>query len=107
MHTAVSDRFASDPIASDSAQFPLSRGSISSAPDESPSPVGVRPWGLRRMAEIPFDGAPSPAGTYDPIQQIRIDATGRPLIEMGPPTAPTTGSMDGSEGDPSEDYHND
>ena len=107
MQAATPDRFASDPIASETAQFPLSRGSITSAPDESPSPSGVRPWGLRRMTEIPFEGAPSPAGTYDPIQQFRVDATGRPLPEMGPPTAPTTGSMDGSEGDPSEDFIND
>jgi putative ATP-grasp target RiPP len=107
MQAATLDRFASDPITSESAQFPLSRGSIASALGESPSPAGVRPWGLRRMTEIPFEGTPSPAGTYDPIQQFRVDATGRPLLEMGPPTAPKTGSMDGSEGDPSEDYHND
>ncbi len=100
------DRFADEPLAGDSAQFPLSRGSVASGPDQAPSPVGVRPWGLRRMAPIPFQG-PSPVGDYDPVRQIRVDGEGRPLIEMGPPTAPTTGSTDGSEGDPSEDYNND
>lgn len=100
-------RFANEPLAGDSAQFPLSRGSMASDINESPSPAGVRPWGLRRMAPIPFQGVPSPVGVYDPLRQIRVDGEGRPLIEMGPPTAPTTGSTDGSEGDPSEDYNND
>ncbi|HEY2762506.1 MAG TPA: putative ATP-grasp-modified RiPP [Pseudonocardiaceae bacterium] len=69
--------------------------------------MGVRPWGLRRMAPVPFRGVPSSKGRYDPVRQVRVDGEGRPLIEMGPPTAPTTGSTDGSEGDPSEDYVND
>lgn len=107
MTTAIPERFMSDPIASDSAQFPLSRGSVSSGPDEAPSSAGMRPWGLLRMVEIKFHGTPSPVGHYDPVQQIRVDGEGRALIEMGPPTAPTTGSGDGSDGDPSEDYHND
>lgn len=107
MTTATTERFMDDPIASDSTQFPLSRGSVSSAPEERPSPNGIRPWGLRRMAPIEFNGVPGPVGDYDPIRQIRVDANGRPLMEMGPPTAPTTGSTDGSDGDPSEDYHND
>lgn len=101
------DRFANEPLAGDSARFPLSRGSVASDIDEAPSPAGVRPWGLRRMAPILFQGVASPVGDYDPVRQIRVDGEGRPLIEMGPPTAPTTGSTDGSEGDPSEDYNND
>ncbi|MCY7342088.1 MAG: putative ATP-grasp-modified RiPP [Pseudonocardia sp.] len=100
-------RFTDEPFAGYSAQFPLSRGAIASSPDEAPSPVGVRPWGLRRMAPIPFQGPPCPVGAYDPVRQVRIDDEGRPLIDMAEPTAPTTGSADGSEGDPSEDYHND
>lgn len=108
MTTAVQDdRFVDEPLAGDSAHFPLSRGSIASRVDEYPSAAGTRPWGLRRMAPIPFEGAPSPAGHYDHERQVRVDGEGRPLIEMGPPTAPTTGSQDGSEGDPSEDYVND
>ncbi|WP_369126859.1 putative ATP-grasp-modified RiPP [Amycolatopsis vastitatis] len=94
-------------MASHSPRFPLSRGAVTSGPDEVPSPAGVRPWGLRRMAPIEFHGTPSPVGDFDPVRQIRVDSEGRPLLEMGPPTAPTTGSTDGSEGDPSEDYHND
>jgi putative ATP-grasp target RiPP len=108
MTTGVQNyRFVDEPLAGESAQFPLSRGPIVSAPDESPSPAGVRPWALRRMAPVQFQGVPSPAGRYDSARQIRVDGEDRPLIEMGPPTAPTTGSTDGSDGDPSEDYHND
>ncbi|WP_370948321.1 hypothetical protein AB5J62_12225 [Amycolatopsis sp. cg5] len=77
--------FLDDPLAAHSAQFPLSRGSITSGPTEEPSPTGIRPWGLLRMSPMPVS---SVAG-------------------RGDPTAETTGSMDGSEGDPSEDYHND
>jgi putative ATP-grasp target RiPP len=109
LHTATGQnyRFVNEPFAGDSAQFPLSRGTMASGIDEVPSPAGVRPWGVRRMAPIPFEGVPGPVGVYDPSRQIRVDGGGRPLIEMGPPTAPTTGSTDGSEGDPSEDYNND
>ncbi|OLZ43176.1 hypothetical protein BS329_40245 [Amycolatopsis coloradensis] len=99
--------FSDDPLVSHSAQFPLSRGRIASRPEEVPSPPGVRPWGLQRMKPAPATGEPGPAGVYDPVRQIRVDGDGRPLLEMGPPTAPSTGSTDGSEGDPSEDYHND
>lgn len=106
-HAERNHRFANEPLASDSGQFPLSRGSVASGPDEVPSPAGLRPWCLRRMAPIPFHGAPSPVGHYDPLRQIRVDGDGRPLVDPDPPTAPTTGSTDGSEGDPSEDYHND
>lgn len=85
----------------------LSRGFLGSSPGDEPSREGVRPWGLRRMAPAPFQGVLSPEGRYDPVRQVRVDGEGRPLIEIGPPTAPTTGSTDGSEGDPSEDYNND
>jgi hypothetical protein len=50
---------------------------------------------------------PLSRGAIASVRQIRLDNEGRPLIEMGPPTAPKTGSQDGSDGDPSEDYHND
>lgn len=55
----------------------------------------------------PGRAAGAPSSEYDPERQIRVDREGRPLLEMGPPTAPTTGSTDGSEGDQSRDYHND
>ncbi|WP_236795167.1 putative ATP-grasp-modified RiPP [Amycolatopsis sp. GM8] len=107
MTTVESDRFAGDPLVSDSAQFPLSRGSLPTVAEERPSRTGIRPWGLRRMAPVTFHGKPQQAGTYDHGRQVQVDEEGRPLIEMGPPTAPTTGSTDGSDGDPSEDYVND
>lgn len=100
-------RFVDEPLSADSAQFPLSRGSLDSSPGDEPSREGVRPWGLRRMVPVPFRSVPSPEGHYDHVRQVWIDGEGCPLIEMGPPTAPTTGSTDGSEGDPSEDYVND
>ncbi|WP_236789645.1 putative ATP-grasp-modified RiPP [Amycolatopsis sp. GM8] len=100
-------RFIAEPIAGESAQFPLSRGATAS--DESASPAGLRPWGLRRMAAPSKSSrVPAPlAAEYDHLRQMRVDVMGRPLIEMGDPTAVTTGSTDGSDGDPSEDYHND
>jgi putative ATP-grasp target RiPP len=101
------DRFSDDPMVPHSPRFPLSRGGVTSEPNEEPSPAGIRPWGLRRMAPVEFTGTPTPANTYDPVRQIRVDLEGRPLMEMGPPTADKTGSMDGSEGDPSEDFNND
>lgn len=83
-------RFVDEPLAADSARFPLSRGSLDSSPGDEPSREGVRPWGLRRMAPVPFRGVPSPEGHYDHGRQVWVDGEGRPLIEMGPPTAPTT-----------------
>lgn len=87
-------RFVDEPLAGDSAQFPLSRGRLDSSPGDVPSREGVRPWGLRRMAPVLFRGVPSPEGHYDHVRQVWVDGEGRPLIEMGPPTAPTTGSRE-------------
>ncbi|MDQ0376475.1 putative ATP-grasp-modified RiPP [Amycolatopsis thermophila] len=103
--TTEHERFTEDPMAGSSAQFPLSRGSFTTR--DKPSEDDLRPWGLRRMSPVPASSTPaSPGGTYDPVRQVRV-YEGRPLIEMGPPTAITTGSQDGDEGDPSEDWHND
>ncbi|MBB5152529.1 putative ATP-grasp-modified RiPP [Saccharopolyspora phatthalungensis] len=105
--TSMLTRFGDDPIAPESAQFPLRTDETATA-EVVPSETGVRPWGLRRMTTVtPPECAPGPQGTYNPVRQIRVDGDGRPVIVAGPPTAPTTGSQDGSEGDPSEDYHND
>lgn len=100
-------RFKDEPLAPDSAQFPL-RADEAATAEAIPSEAGTRPWGLRRMATMtPPECAPGPQGTYDPARQLRVDDDGLPTVVAGPPTAPTTGSQDGSEGDPSEDYHND
>lgn len=104
----VAPEFSRDPFATHSAQFPLSRGVTASAANEQPSPVGARPWGLRRMAcPTASVSADRVEATYDPRRQLHVDRQGRPVVTMGDPTAVTTGSTDGSEGDPSEDYHND
>lgn len=96
-----------DPLAPHSAQFPLRRDESATGGDTA-SEAGLRPWNLRRMTTVtPPRCVPSVRGVYDPVRQVRVDSQGRPVLDMGPPTAPTTGSTDGSEGDPSEDYHND
>lgn len=101
-------RFADEPLAGESAQFPLSRGATPLSSHRSASPAGLRPWGLRRMTRPVTSCVPAPvAAEYDHERQLRLDGEGQPVIEMGPPTAPTTGSTDGSDGDPSEDYVND
>lgn len=102
----IDETFTHDPLAPHSAQFPLNRGEHAAGQD-APSAPGIRPWNLRAMTAPAQQAEPQPIGEYDPARQIRVDIDGRPLLEMGPPTAPTTGSQDGSEGDPSEDYHND
>ncbi|APU12772.1 putative ATP-grasp-modified RiPP [Actinoalloteichus fjordicus] len=103
MSTAVRDRFAADPVASHSAQFPLG-APFDRTSDDEPSHAGVRPWALRGMEPQP----PTTAGgartvRYDHRSQMSVDASGRPLIEAGPPTVKNKTNLDGDEG-PSEDF---
>ena len=41
-----------DPLAPAGAQFPLARPETAPPSWDEPSPVGVRPWGLRRMGPV-------------------------------------------------------
>ncbi|MEW2507597.1 putative ATP-grasp-modified RiPP [Amycolatopsis sp. NPDC047767] len=101
--TAVCEpAFANDPVATHSAQFPL--GPLRErAGDDAPSAPHIRPWGLRWMQEGRVVGSEAPRGTYDPASQLAVDSDGRPLIQMGAPTANSVSNSDGDEG-PSEDW---
>lgn len=100
--------FARDPVAPDSAQFPLARPVCAPNNIEPPSPEGVRPWGLRGMH------VPSRTGTqlidwrYDHRRQIAVDSAGIPVndLRIGGPTADKVTSSDGDEG-PMEDFIHD
>ncbi len=104
--TVTVEQFQDDPFAPTSAQFALNGSTFDPRRAEQPSPVGVRPWGLRR-AQPAGSGHPVPAWRYDEQSQMAVEiATGLPLIVAGP-TANTTSSTDGEDGPSSEDWNND
>jgi putative ATP-grasp target RiPP len=98
-------RFAEDPIASDSAQFPLARPMGTPDNTDIPSLDSVRPWGLRRMKILPGTGRQIRIWRYDHERQVAVDGDGTPLNQtrMEQPTADKVTSSDGDEG-PMEDY---
>lgn len=99
-------RMFTDPIAPASAQFGLSRGTGAPAvTGDSPSPHGVRPWGLRGMRAVSRTGLPVPAFRYCHEQQLAVTEDGVPLIDtrMADPTAHSVTNLDGDEG-PNEDW---
>lgn len=102
-------RFVNDPLASPSGQFALGKPSTAPMSQDTPSPVGVRPWGLRNLTEAIGSGATRPAYRYCHEQQVAVTPSGRPAmeIEMGKPTANTTSSVDGEDPPSSEDWNND
>lgn len=76
---------------------------------DEPSPLGLRPWGLRR-AQAVGPGRLLPAWTYDHVSQLAVTADGgRPLIDIvcGDPSADTTSTTDGEDGPSAEDWNND
>ncbi|GGP38933.1 putative ATP-grasp-modified RiPP [Saccharothrix coeruleofusca] len=97
------------PLAPVSARFALSGSSFEPRPDDTPSPDGVRPWGLRRALPV-STGRVLPRWSYDPAQQKAVNEAGVPLIgssRAGDPTANTTASTDGEDPPSSEDWIND
>ncbi|MDA3624236.1 hypothetical protein OU415_02240 [Saccharopolyspora sp. WRP15-2] len=99
----------SDPMASISGQFPLTRPASAPPEGEEPSEVGARPWALSnvRSANGTCSGV---LGEYSHELQMNVDRDGAPLIDglrAGPPTANTTSSVDGEDGPSSEDWNND
>jgi putative ATP-grasp target RiPP len=104
--TVTAELFQGDPFAPTSAQFALDGSTFGPQRADHPSPLGVRPWGLRR-ARPAGPGHPVPAWRYDEPTQMAVEiATGLPLIVAGP-TANTTASTDGEDGPSSEDWNND
>ncbi|MGH3793950.1 MAG: putative ATP-grasp-modified RiPP [Pseudonocardiaceae bacterium] len=103
--TIALTRFAEDPIAPDSSQFPLARPMGAPENTDQPSPETVRPWGLRGMQALPSTGQRITAWRYDHDRQVAVTGDGTPLndIRTGQPTANKVTSNDGDEG-PSEDF---
>lgn len=102
MPVAVMDQFAADPVAAHSAQFPLG-APFNRVSDDEPSRAAVRPWALRGMEAQPNVPEAPPGVRFDHLTQTTVDASGRPLIESGPPTVKNKTNNDGDEG-PSEDF---
>ena len=109
----MSTTTADDALAPAGAQFALSGSTASAVGTEAavdePSPVGVRPWGLRRAkrAEPPRTPLLRP-WRYDADRQVAVEvATGLPLVVSGKPTADTTSRTDGEDPPSSEDWNND
>ena len=100
-------RFAGDPLAPVSAQLALNGSTFAERHADQSSPVGVRPWGLRRACPA-GPGREIPAWRYDERAQMAVEiGSGLPLILTDGPTASTTSSTDGEDGPSSEDWNND
>jgi hypothetical protein len=105
MKTAVHYRFANEPLAGDSAQFPLARGSHTPTPEGTATPTASLPWNVRGMKEVAPDGERRPMGTYDPVQQVSVDANGRPLAVVVPNLGMSSiTNLDGDGQGPGEDW---
>lgn len=101
-------RFAQEPIASDSAQFPLGRPLGTPDSTDAASCQEARPWGLRAMSTLPRKQANSlPAWSYDHQRQMAVDADGIVINELRmDPSAESVSNNDGDEG-PNEDWRHD
>lgn len=97
-----------DPMASASGRFPLVAPTGTGLTEDTPAPAGLRPWGMRNLSVAAplHDGRAVTVARYDHDRQLAVDASGRPLITMGP-TANTTSTVDGEDPPSSEDWHND
>lgn len=98
-----------DPLAGAGARFALGRADDAPSGTEKPSPAGVRPWGLRRMGPALTPTASWSAWCFDHERQVAIDHRGVAVLDLaaGPPTAPTTQTVDGEDPPSSEDWIND
>jgi len=105
--TVTAEHFSEDPLAPVSAQLALHGATFTQRRDDQPSPVGVRPWGLRRACPA-RPGREIPAWRYDEHEQMAIDImSGAPVIVAGDPSADTTSRTDGEDPPSSEDWDND
>ncbi len=106
--TVTAEPLADDPFAPVSAQVALAGSTFDPQTGDRPSPVGVRPWGLRRAMRPGGPGRVLPAWRYDADQQMAVEvASGLPLIVAGDPSADTTSTTDGEDPPSSEDWNND
>lgn len=98
-----------NPLTSASGQFPLAAPSGAPASQDVPSPVGMRPWGLRTLTVSGRQAADAPLtiARYDHDRQVAVNAAGTPLFASGDPSADTTSSVDGEDPPSAEDWTND
>lgn len=98
-----------DALAPSGEQFPLARPDTAPPSWDEPSPPGVRPWGLLRMGRVMTSHAQRLTCGYDHERQLTTDLDGVALLDLtaGPPTAPTTQTVDGEDPPSSEDWIND
>ncbi|MGH4021161.1 MAG: hypothetical protein ACRDT0_18430 [Pseudonocardiaceae bacterium] len=98
-----------DPLAPAGARFPLGRPDTAAPSWDEPSPDGVRPWGLLRMGPVMTPSRQWLTWDYDHQRQLATGRDGVALLDVasGPPTAPTTQSVDGEDPPSSEDWNND
>jgi len=68
-----------DLLASAGAQFPLARPETAHPSWDEPSPVGVRPWGLRRMCPVLAPSGRWLGWGYDHNRQLATDRDGYTL----------------------------
>lgn len=100
---AVDERFASEPCAPQSAQFPLGPSVGEPGDLADPSPPGVRPWILVGMRPARQQGtAVLDSFHYSHDEQVAVTNDGR-YLTAGEPTVKKVTSNDGDEG-PSEDF---
>ncbi len=104
----TANRFANDPMAPESAQFPLGRPTNAPNNTDAPSDDGIRAWGLRGMGTLPNKAVqPLPAWRYDHQRQVAVNLDGIGINELRmDPSADSVSNNDGDEG-PNEDWKND
>lgn len=93
-----------DPLASVSAQFPLTPPGFT-VPELSESPSGpeTRPFGLRWLVSMGVPATPT-SYRYCPVRQVAVDVvTGEPSSPRSEVNWTTISQKDGDEG-PSKDY---
>lgn len=111
MTIAIEPRgFADDAVASVSGRFPLGSPAGTAASTDIPSPIGLRPWGLRRLSDTRAVTPSAFIVQYDPVQQVGVGPDGTVAVRIlagGPPTADTTSTVDGEDPPSAEDWNND
>ena len=97
-----------DPFVPATSRFALTGFTFTPSRDDEPSPVGIRPYGMRR-ARPGRPGRAVPPWRYDDDRQLAVTEDGRALIDVvcGDPSADTTSTTDGEDGPSSEDWDND
>jgi putative ATP-grasp target RiPP len=99
-----------DPLATAAERVPLAWPRFDQPiSTETPSQLGVRPFGLRYAVDTPAGGAPLPPWTYCPDRQIAVGQDGKPWLrsadeDEGPSMKTTGPSPDGGPSTGGEEW---